>query len=238
MALAAAIIPFAIYAVDTQGKLPAWPPTSWPALLWVGIPLIAVGALPCGRALGSALFALFAGGSLWLALAPYRENQWAETNEVWIWLPGLTVGATLLFAALASRARSAPGGWLTPLLITAVMAASAKLIGDGGSAGSAMMLGGLCFLSGGLMVVGLWRRDLPALRGTAAHLAWFPFALLFRGVFYAYVERVPALLALVALLAAVLPGKGRGSALLRALLALGLAGAAVYLAWPEETYGY
>lgn len=238
MALAAAAIPFAIYAIDTQGKLPAWPPTSWPALLWVGLPLIAVAALPCGLALGSALFALLGGASLWLALAPYRENQWAETNQIWAWWPGLTAGATLLFAAFAARARSAPEGWLTPLLVTAVMASSAKLIGDGGSAGSAMMLGGLCFLSGGLMVLGLWRRELPVLRGAAAHLAWIPFAMLFRGVFYAYVERIPALLALAALLAAALPGKGRGSAALRTILALGLAGAAVYLAWPEETYGY
>ena len=240
MALAGALIPLAVYTVNSQGKLPPWPPVRWQALLWAGLPLIPVAGLGLRR-LGIAMgaFGLIAAGGFWQALGPYRQNQWAATNELWLWLPALVFASTALYGVLAWGMQRQPQGPLRPLLLTVVLAAAAKIIADSGSGTSAMMLGGLCFWSGGLCVLSLWRRDLPVMRGTAAHFAWVPFALLFQVKFYASLELGPAVLLVLALAATSTSSRSVPASLLRSLIVVGLTAAAVALAWPEpDPMGY
>ena len=239
-ALAGALIPLTVYTVNSQGKLPPWPPVRWQNMLWVALPMVAV-AIMAGRSLrlATASFATLAAASFWQALGPYRKHQWAESNELWIWLPALTLVASCLFVIHGRDRQQSTRGVQGPLLLTVVLAAAAKIIGDSGSGSSAMIAIGLCFLSGGLLVLALWRRDLPVLRGSAAHFTWIPMALLVQVKFYASLELGPALCLVGALGAAGLPAQSRFTAVLRALVVLALVGLAVQLAWPEpDPMGY
>lgn len=227
------------YTINHQGKLPPWPPERWPALLWTGVPLLPLAVLGGRRlALGALGFLALAAVSFWIALGPYRANQWADDSPLWIWLPGLSVGATLVYLALEKRARSNGRGPEAPAQLLFVLATGAKLLLDAGSSGASLTLAGFCCLAGGLMLLGIWRKDLPVLRGAAAHLAWVPFALVFQAHFYASLERLPALLMLLALGAVGVPGRGWLAAGLRSVLIAVFMGIALYLGWPEPNpYG-
>lgn len=239
VAFGAALLTLSAYTINQQGKLPPWPPERWPALLWTGVPLLPLAVLGRRRwMLGAWAFLGLAAVSFWIALGPYRANQWAEDSPLWIWLPGLSLGATLVYLALENRARCNGRGPEAPAQILFVLAAGAKLLLGAGSSGASLTLAGFCCLAGGLMLLGFWRRDLPVLRGATAHLAWVPFALVFQAHFYASLERLPALLMLLALGAVGVPGRGWRAAGLRSVLIVGLMGSALYMGWPEPNpYG-
>ncbi|MFT7676679.1 MAG: hypothetical protein ACI8QC_000652 [Planctomycetota bacterium] len=233
VAIGAAVLTLSAYTINQQGKLPPWPPESWSALYWTGIPLLPLAVLGGRRlTLGGLVYFGLAAVSFWIAFGPYRANQWAEDSPLWIWLPCLSLAATLIYLGLERRAQRAGRGPEAPFQLLLILGAGCKLMFDAGSSGASLTLAGFCSLAGGLMVLGFWRKDLPVLRGVAAHLAWVPVAMVFQARFYASLEDLPAVLMLSALAAVGIPGGGKLAAALRTVLIGILLGLALYLGWP------
>ncbi len=232
----------ASYLVLEGGRWP-WPPREAQHYLALAVPLASAAWWLAGAAERHAARAYVVQGmglSVFLALAlrVFLEHHWEGSERITRFASLLAGGLAFLACAAATgrrRGPAAPAAWLA-----AFVGAALALAQSWGSA--ALLLGALACVPGGALVTCLWRPERQGLIGASLPLAWVLGGLVLLGNHYAQLPWSAALLLLLATQAGWLArggGTGRRSAWIPALVAGGLAAAAVRLSLVEPgPYGY
>jgi hypothetical protein len=185
---------------------------SWPNLpperaddwqAWLVLPLAAIGIAQ--RWWGTKWFvaipvrAVVCGGVIALLLRSQIEFSW-DGPELWAWLGGLVVAASLFWHSLENLAEKR-GGASMPLSLWALCALSAGVFALSGSAFFAQLAGALAGAFGAAVVLAWWSPGIALSGGTLSLFAPLYCGIVARGYFHAEVPVYSAALMYLALFA-------------------------------------
>jgi hypothetical protein len=230
---------FAVVYAAHERAVPALPPVLLKDLLLSGGALLILAAAlerpGAGRAaVAHVVFAGLAGYALWVGLEIYRTRHWVDRE------PLVRLGALyaawllhhgLMRAALVRRPNDGFGAFALLLAISLAAGVLAQSY-----IGAALFAGSSAVVVGGAWVIGLWRRELPTLRGLAQPLAWFSGGALLIGPLFGATPWPAAALAALAFHVGWAGGAtGWRGGVLRVLFTAALGGLALHLALPEPS---